>query len=438
MIRHSTIGSVRGATSRNSSTAWTTRRSRRARSTEATRVFRRWLGDEYDLDALDATLATAAAEKLAATRSGCCSSPAPGNAKTETVQALAGAGAYIVVDDQLGRRAAFGHAGQAAGEERHRRAAPPDRRPRPTRHQGRDVDPVDEPRHARHGARRDPRDPRRTMGTQPRHGRRPHPRLDRPHRHRRRRHHRMGPRPRRHRLDGRPLPAPADGLHRGPLAAGRQSRRNVGHEEQMRAELPPPLPASSPAPTSPPTPSSTTTRPRRYSPPPTSSPSPAPVSTTTTAATSSTPTPPNAHPLHQATRATRARRRRHRHGPGRRLASPSAAPATRCRPCGWRSSTTSPSTRIDIHRGPARLDKPRATVDRQLQALHILGVLRLDEDERDDGKTTWRYSLAEGIDPSALRPSPDLSVQVLEGVEKRDRTSRCPTDKSGDGHEVPL
>jgi len=59
-------------------------------------LFRRWLGEEYDLDAINAVLATAAAERLSG-------DPAlwlllvsgPGNAKTETVQALYGAGAII-------------------------------------------------------------------------------------------------------------------------------------------------------------------------------------------------------------------------------------------------------------------------------------------------------------------------------------------------------
>jgi predicted transcriptional regulator len=46
-----------------------------------------------------------------------------------------------------------------------------------------------------------------------------------------------------------------------------------------------------------------------------------------------------------------------------------------------------------------RLDKPRATVDRQLKALHILGVVRLDETPSEDGNMIWHYSLANGIDP---------------------------------------
>ena len=60
-------------------------------------VFHRWLGEDYDTDALDAVLAAAAVEKL---DDG--SDPVwlliisgPANAKTETVQALDGVGAVI-------------------------------------------------------------------------------------------------------------------------------------------------------------------------------------------------------------------------------------------------------------------------------------------------------------------------------------------------------
>jgi hypothetical protein len=64
-----------------------------------------------------------------------------------------------------------------------------------------------------------------------------------------------------------------------------------------------------------------------------------------------------------------------------------------------------------------RLGKPRATVDRQLQALHMLGVLQCDEQEVQhagrDG-TRWFYRLAEGIDPGALDPNsvPDSAVRT--------------------------
>lgn len=49
------------------------------------------------------------------------------------------------------------------------------------------------------------------------------------------------------------------------------------------------------------------------------------------------------------------------------------------------------STATDVRR---RFDKPRATVDRQMQALHTLGVLTLDEVQYEQ-RTTWYYTLAE-------------------------------------------
>jgi hypothetical protein len=58
-------------------------------------VFRRWLGDEYDFQALHAVLAAAAAEQLSGDPAWLLLLSGPGNAKTETVQALAGAGAIV-------------------------------------------------------------------------------------------------------------------------------------------------------------------------------------------------------------------------------------------------------------------------------------------------------------------------------------------------------
>lgn len=59
-------------------------------------VFRRWLGSEYDLAALDVTLATLAAERLLGDPLWTLLVSGSGNAKTETVQAAAGAGAHII------------------------------------------------------------------------------------------------------------------------------------------------------------------------------------------------------------------------------------------------------------------------------------------------------------------------------------------------------
>jgi DNA-binding IclR family transcriptional regulator len=67
---------------------------------------------------------------------------------------------------------------------------------------------------------------------------------------------------------------------------------------------------------------------------------------------------------------------------------------------------------IDVRR---RLQRPRATADRALQALHVLGLLTCDEEEeeRSDGKRYIRhYSLAQSISVSALSV-PDLSVDNL-------------------------
>jgi Bifunctional DNA primase/polymerase, N-terminal len=58
-------------------------------------IFRKWLGKNYDIDTIDAVLATAAAERLAGDPLWLLVISGPGNAKTETVQSLAGAGAHV-------------------------------------------------------------------------------------------------------------------------------------------------------------------------------------------------------------------------------------------------------------------------------------------------------------------------------------------------------
>lgn len=59
-------------------------------------TFLRWFGDAYDLDALNAVLAAAAAERLEGDPLWLLLVSGPGNAKTETVQALSGVGAICV------------------------------------------------------------------------------------------------------------------------------------------------------------------------------------------------------------------------------------------------------------------------------------------------------------------------------------------------------
>jgi hypothetical protein len=58
-------------------------------------IFRKWLGVDYDINVLNAVLATAASERLSGDPLWLLVISGPGNAKTETVQALAGAGAQI-------------------------------------------------------------------------------------------------------------------------------------------------------------------------------------------------------------------------------------------------------------------------------------------------------------------------------------------------------
>lgn len=65
----------------------------------------------------------------------------------------------------------------------------------------------------------------------------------------------------------------------------------------------------------------------------------------------------------------------------------------------------------------ARLGKPRMTVDRQLQALHMLGVLVCEELEVAENKSRWYYTVSEHINPAVLR-CPDLSPHVYGELER--------------------
>jgi DNA-binding transcriptional ArsR family regulator len=82
------------------------------------------------------------------------------------------------------------------------------------------------------------------------------------------------------------------------------------------------------------------------------------------------------------------------------------------------------------------LGKPRATVDRQLQALHMLGLLDVAEEETQwagQPATRWHYSLAAGIDPASLtvKSVPDLSPPAHKNTEKRASLLSPDTDISG-------
>ncbi|MGB8021360.1 MAG: hypothetical protein WCF04_09045, partial [Candidatus Nanopelagicales bacterium] len=105
------------------------------------------------------------------------------------------------------------------------------------------------------------------------------------------------------------------------------------------------------------------------------------------------------------------------------------------------------STTYEVRR---RIGKPRKTVDRQLQALHMLGVVEVDEEESEHfgrAVTRWRYRLASWVDPSCLRRetrarnvvNPPYSPrrergEVEEGTEETaEETGRLyiPSNKSG-------
>ncbi len=89
-----------------------------------------------------------------------------------------------------------------------------------------------------------------------------------------------------------------------------------------------------------------------------------------------------------------------------------------------------------------RVDRPRLTVDRELQALHMLHVVAVDEEEtehRGQPATVWRYRLADGINPDALDPDsvPEMSVPIPtplireSEVEGQQEVSHRGTDVSG-------
>ena len=66
------------------------------------------------------------------------------------------------------------------------------------------------------------------------------------------------------------------------------------------------------------------------------------------------------------------------------------------------------SRTIDVRK---RISKPRNTVRRELECMHMLGLLRCDETEETgkDGKehTIWRYRLADDYDEETLRTMAD-------------------------------
>jgi hypothetical protein len=76
-----------------------------------------------------------------------------------------------------------------------------------------------------------------------------------------------------------------------------------------------------------------------------------------------------------------------------------------------------------------RLQRPRASIDRVLQELHIIGLLSIHE--AADGKG-WRYTLADGIRLAALQPvTRNVSRRVLGVQGSVAADVHTPTDISG-------
>lgn len=79
-----------------------------------------------------------------------------------------------------------------------------------------------------------------------------------------------------------------------------------------------------------------------------------------------------------------------------------------------------------------RLDKPRTTVDRQLQALHMLRVVTVDEEPyANDGRVRWFYSLSDDLNSSSLDPN-SVPVLLLTARNGNGKKKVCEDVKNGD------
>lgn len=79
-----------------------------------------------------------------------------------------------------------------------------------------------------------------------------------------------------------------------------------------------------------------------------------------------------------------------------------------------------------------RLDKPRTTVDRQLQALHMLRVVTVDEEPyASDGRVRWFYSLSDEINSDALDPQ-SVPIMLLTARNGKREKKVCEDVKNED------
>ncbi|MFY1703928.1 hypothetical protein ACN28G_19700 [Micromonospora sp. WMMA1923] len=90
------------------------------------------------------------------------------------------------------------------------------------------------------------------------------------------------------------------------------------------------------------------------------------------------------------------------------------------------------STTTDVRK---RLQKPHNTVDRELQALHLLGLL---VQEQQDKRPGWLYRLSDEVDQQALKTLVSRNVSTSDSGIKEERSpTLLVTDKSGNGPAVP-
>lgn len=86
-----------------------------------------------------------------------------------------------------------------------------------------------------------------------------------------------------------------------------------------------------------------------------------------------------------------------------------------------------------------RLDKPHNTIDRELQGLHMLGLVSL-KDENEGSGVRWRYTLRSDVDTSTLFPEMSVPPHPLIGGSS-DKTGNAPkgcSDKPGNGPNPSL
>lgn len=82
-----------------------------------------------------------------------------------------------------------------------------------------------------------------------------------------------------------------------------------------------------------------------------------------------------------------------------------------------------------------RIQKPRNTVDRELQALHLLGLLHQEEQDKRPG---WVYRLADDVDQTALKTLVSRNVSTSDyGIKREGPSTLLVTDKSGHGPALP-